>query len=260
MNVSTHYKICPRCKTSTALTAAKCDTCGREFKTTFAANTPPDDKTDFGQYPGGSSPRLKPEPGKRVPPPPQTHSRWGEARVHASVNGVSEPPLDPSATAAAASPHALAFGEYVRQYNSLNVWHFLGIFFSLGLFGIAMLVYAIIQKQALRRRVAEMGTPPDMLFASLDKALGRWVGGVILTVVAAFVLVFVIDSIIERAGSTGQRGKEAEPPAYSAPGPTDLEAPGTDETGFRLRGDSLSSPRLAPLPAPPPPQPTPGSI
>ncbi len=84
---------------------------------------------------------------------------------------------------------SLVLDEMARQYRNLTWLQFVGIFLVGAYFiGLAMIIYAMIQKPAFRRRVAEMGYDPEAWEAPLRAHATK----VLLTGIVIFLIVGLI--------------------------------------------------------------------
>lgn len=68
----------------------------------------------------------------------------------------------------------VVLNECTKQYRNLNWISFAGIFLLSAYFiGLAMIIYAMVQKPALRRRVSELGIDPEPWEKPLRAEFGR---------------------------------------------------------------------------------------
>ena len=122
-------------------------------------------------------------------------------------------PPPPLPAAPNTKPHV--FEEYARQWVTLQWWFWGGVLgIWAGPVGLALLIYAIIQKAALRRNVAESGADPEAFARAANARFWQsakpLVIGVAAIVGAFFVLgigAWVVGSVQEAA-----RARQAPPP------------------------------------------------
>lgn len=133
--VEVYKKQCPACSTIAPIDQAQCVTCGRVFRTTFVAPTPP-------------------------PPPQELKTRAVGPNWIPPHNSPPSAYFAPDGPAGAPSNRHL-LDECMRQYKMLTVWQCLAIvFYPTTIISLAILIWSIVQKPNLRRQVAGMGVDP----------------------------------------------------------------------------------------------------
>lgn len=195
MDANTHYKICPRCQQQAQLNAPTCSKCGRHFSTKFAG-----DKTQ-------SAP--SPAPSLKIPNPPPL------------------PPLPtpgPARALGTQSIKSVTWDEYVHQWVMLNwylAWGCIAFLFGMGgvlffllsavsVVGVVLFIYAIMQRHALRRKVAEAGEDPTLLAREGDAAFFVGFRKLLMAICAAGVLFGLLLTVGAYALGLQKRYAEAQ--------------------------------------------------
>lgn len=174
------------------------------------------DKTQNYRFRAGDHPvisKLLPPPPRPVaPPPPPAPKPTGPAAGYAPA------PSAPSVHSGMVNAdNSYVSEEMTRQYVACNWWVFWGVLALFGFFtsiiSIVFFIYAVIRKQSIRQRAAELGINPDDIAMAANARFWQ-TGGPILKVfgilAACFVGLIVLTGIFGGMQGCSQTASDRE--------------------------------------------------